>query len=123
VSLLAILGFLWAVVSLDRFDAFGTGAFLARVRRQDPTAPRLTVKGSYRWVRHPFYVLAIVLLWASPILSKDRLLLNTLFTIWIVLGAKWEERDLIAAYGDAYRLNQREVPMLIPWRLPKAALR
>jgi len=123
VSLLAILGFLWAVVSLGGFDAFGTGAFLARVRGEDPTAPRLTVKGPYRWVRHPFYVLAIVLLWASPILSKDRLLLNTLFTIWIVLGAKWEERDLIAAYGDAYRLHQREVPMLIPWRLPKAALR
>jgi len=46
------------------------------------------MKGPYRWMRHPVYVLATVLLWASPILSKDRLLLNTLFTIWIVLGAK-----------------------------------
>jgi methanethiol S-methyltransferase len=52
------------------------------------------------------------------VLSKDRLLLNVLFTIWIVLGARWEERDLTAAFGDAYRTHQRGVPMLIPWRLP-----
>jgi len=122
-SLLAVLGFLWAIVSLGGFDAFGTGDFLARVRRREPPQPRLAVRGPYRWVRHPFYSMAIVLLWASPAVSKDRLLLNALFTVWIVLGARWEERDLVSAYGDAYRLHQREVPMLIPWRLPKAALR
>jgi protein-S-isoprenylcysteine O-methyltransferase Ste14 len=120
-SLLAILGFVWAFVSLGAFDAFGTMAILARFRRRDPAAPRLTVKGPYRWVRHPFYFLAIVLLWASPVASTDRLLLNALFTIWIVLGARWEERDLIAAFGDAYRVHQREVPMLIPWKLARAA--
>ncbi len=121
-SLLAVLVFLWAIVSLGGFDAFGTGAFLARFRRRDPPQPRLTVRGPYRWVRHPFYSMAIVLLWASPVISKDRLLLNALFTVWIVLGARWEERDLVSAYGDAYRLHQRKVPMLIPYRLPKPAL-
>ena len=69
-------------------------------------------------MRHPFYFLAIVLLWSSPVIPADRLLLNALFTVWIVLGARWEERDLVAAFGDAYRLHQRAVPMLIPWRLP-----
>jgi protein-S-isoprenylcysteine O-methyltransferase Ste14 len=120
-SLLAVLGFVWAFVSLDAFDAFGTGALLARFRRRDLAPPRLAVKGPYRWVRHPFYFLVIVLLWASPVVSKDRLLLNVLFTIWIVLGARWEERDLTATFGDDYRLHQREVPMLIPWRLPTKA--
>ncbi len=123
VSLLAVLWFLWAIVSLGGFDAFGTGAFLARFRRRDSPQPRLTVRGPYRWVRHPFYFSAMVLLWASPALSQDRLLLNALFTVWIVLGAGWEERDLVSEYGDAYRLHQREVPMLIPWRLPKAVPR
>jgi protein-S-isoprenylcysteine O-methyltransferase Ste14 len=118
-SLLAVLGFVWAFISLNAFDAFGTGALLARFRRRELAPPRLEVKGPYRWVRHPFYFLVIVLLWASPVVSKDRLLLNVLFTIWIVLGARWEERDLTAAFGDAYRVQQREVPMLIPWRLPR----
>jgi protein-S-isoprenylcysteine O-methyltransferase Ste14 len=78
------------------------------------------VSGPYRWVRHPFYFLVLVMLWASPVVSGDRLLLNALFTIWIVLGTRWEERDLIVQYGDAYRRYQAEVPMLMPWRLPAA---
>jgi methanethiol S-methyltransferase len=118
VSLLAVLGFVWAFVSLGGFDAFGTGAILARFRGSNPAPPQLAVKGPYRWVRHPFYFLAIILIWASPVIAGDRLLLNVLFTIWIVLGARWEERDLTAAFGDAYRRHQQQVPMLIPWRLP-----
>ncbi len=121
-SLLAILAFLWAIASLGGFDAFGAGAFLARFRRREPPQPRLTVRGPYRWVRHPFYSAAIILLWASPVVSTDRLLLNALFTVWIILGARWEERDLVAVYGDAYRLHQRKVPMLFPYRMPKPAL-
>ena len=61
----------------------------------------------------------MVLLWTSPVVSTDKLLLNSLFTIWIVLGARWEERDLVATFGDAYRRHQRTVPMLIPWKLPE----
>ena len=118
VALLGILGFWWAFVSLKEFDAFGGGAILARFRGRALEPPHLAVKGPYRWVRHPFYFLAIVLLWSSPVISKDRLLLNGLFTIWIFLGARWEERDLVAAFGDAYRRHQREVPMLIPWKIP-----
>jgi methanethiol S-methyltransferase len=122
-SFLALLGFVWAFVSLGGFDAFGAGAVLARFHRRAPAPPQFTVKGPYRWVRHPFYSLAIVLLWASPVLSRDRVLLNVLFTIWIVLGARWEERDLADAFGDAYRSYRRSVPMLIPWPLPGKAPR
>lgn len=118
VSLLALLSFVWAFVSIEGFDAFGTGDVLARFRHLSRAPVPLAVSGPYRWVRHPFYSLVLVLLWASPLLSGDRLLLNALFTIWIVLGARWEERDLVFQYGDAYRRYQVEVPMLIPWRLP-----
>ncbi|MBS1854087.1 MAG: isoprenylcysteine carboxylmethyltransferase family protein [Acidobacteria bacterium] len=118
VAVLALFSFAWTFVSIEGFDAFGTGDVLARFsRRSRPPVP-FSVNGPYRWVRHPFYFLAVVMLWASPVISGDRLLLNTLFTIWIVLGARWEERDLIVQYGDAYRRYQAEVPMLLPWRLP-----
>ncbi len=120
VSLLALLSFVWAFVSIEGFDAFGTADVLARFgRRSRPPVP-LAVNGPYRWVRHPFYFLVVVMLWASPVISGDRLLLNALFTIWIVLGARWEERDLIVQYGDAYRRYQAQVPMLLPWRLSAA---
>jgi protein-S-isoprenylcysteine O-methyltransferase Ste14 len=120
VSLLALLSFVWAILSIQGFDAFGTADVLARFQHRRRAPVPLAVKGPYRWVRHPFYFLAVVMLWASPVVSTDRLLLNALFTIWIVVGARWEERDLVAQYGDAYRHYQAEVPMLIPWRLPAA---
>ncbi|MGC4054727.1 MAG: isoprenylcysteine carboxylmethyltransferase family protein [Paludibaculum sp.] len=118
VSLLALLSFVWAFVSIEGFDAFGTGDVLARLHHRNYATAPLAVSGPYRWVRHPFYFLALVLLWSSPMLSGDRALLNTLFTVWIVLGTRWEERDLIVRYGDAYRRYQAEVPMLVPWRHP-----
>jgi methanethiol S-methyltransferase len=120
VSLLALLGFAWAIVSLGGFDVFGTGAVVARFRERGPVPPQLAVSGPYRWVRHPFYFLVMVLLWASPVISTDKLLLNVLFTVWIVVGTRWEERDLTAAFGDAYRQHQRAVPMLIPWSFPSS---
>ncbi len=120
ISLLAILSFLWAFITIEGFDAFGTGDLLARFRHRSRPPVPLTVKGLYRWVRHPFYFLVVVMLWASPLISADRLLLNVLFTAWIILGARWEERDLIAQYGDAYRRYQAQVPMLMP-RCPIAA--
>ncbi len=120
VSLMALLSFVWAFISIEGFDAFGTGDVLARFRHRSRPAVPLAIKGPYRWVRHPFYFLVLVMLWASPVISSDRLLLNSLFTIWIVLGTRWEERDLIVQYGDAYRRYQAEVPMLVPWRIPAA---
>lgn len=120
VSLLALLSFVWAFISIEGFDAFGTADVLARFQHRSRPPVPLAVNGLYRWVRHPFYFLVVVMLWASPVISGDRLLLNALFTFWIVLGARWEEQDLIVQYGDAYRRYQAEVPMLVPWRPPTA---
>ncbi|HWR14439.1 MAG TPA: isoprenylcysteine carboxylmethyltransferase family protein [Terriglobales bacterium] len=115
---LALAGFVWGIGSLKRFDAFGIEAYLAhRAGKQVPAMP-LTIRGPYRFVRHPFYAFGIVALWATPVLSVDRLLLNVMFTGWIVLGATLEERDLEAEFGEEYTQYRRAVPMLVPrpWR-------
>jgi protein-S-isoprenylcysteine O-methyltransferase Ste14 len=48
------------------------------------------------------------------------LLLNLLFTVWVIVATLLEERDLVAGYGEAYHSYQRKVPMLIPWRIRPA---
>jgi protein-S-isoprenylcysteine O-methyltransferase Ste14 len=67
-------------------------------------------------VRHPQYFLTLVILWAYPDLTADRLLLDGMFTAWIVLGTMLEERDLIEDFGEDYIEYRQHVPMLIPWR-------
>jgi len=118
--MLAFVGVLWGIGSLERFDAFGVDAYLNHLRQREGPTEHLAVKGPYRIVRHPFYAAGIVALWATPFLSVDRLLLNVLFTGWILLGASLEERDLLAHFGEDYARYRESVPMFVPrlsrWR-------
>jgi protein-S-isoprenylcysteine O-methyltransferase Ste14 len=115
-SLLAILTFAWSIRALGSFDAFGLRPIKSHIRGQSDQPFLFVVRGPYRWVRHPLYLCVLVLIWASPELTADRLLFNVLWTAWIVVGTILEETDLLADFGDVYRDYQRKVPMLIPWR-------
>lgn len=114
--------FVWAAAALKSFDLFGVDAIVKHARREEATPMPLTIRGPYRWVRHPFYFAAIAAIWTCPILSIDRLLFNAMFTAWIVFGARMEERDLLAQFGSEYRSYQHAVPMLIPRRWPRPEL-
>jgi protein-S-isoprenylcysteine O-methyltransferase Ste14 len=114
VSFLSALGFYWGVKSLQLFDPFGLRPIFNRLRGRNPTSMPITVAGPYRWVRHPLYFFTILLIWSCPDLTRDRLLFNLLWTVWIVVGSYLEEIDLVAEFGDAYWKYQRNVPMLAP---------
>lgn len=114
VLLLCLGGVLWGMRLLEEFDAFGFQAFLSRVRNEQRHPAKLSIVGPYPLVRHPFYAFGMVALWVTPVLSLDRLLLNVLFTAWIVFGATLEERDLLEEFGEAYKDYQRAVPMFVP---------
>ena len=75
------------------------------------------MRGPYRYIRHPRYAFLLVLFWSTSRLTSDRLLFDLLWTAWVIAAVHWEERDLLAAFGEPYRQYQRAVPMLVPWRL------
>ncbi len=110
--------FVWSVKALGPFDLFGLRAIRDHRRGRASPEPPLAVRGPYRWVRHPLYGLFLVMVWASPDLTADRLLFGVLFTGWLLLGTILEERDLVHQIGEPYREYQRTVPMLVPWRVP-----
>lgn len=115
-AVLAVAGLAWGVRSLGAFDPFGTLPIEAAMRgTRVPSVPFVT-RGAYRYARHPLYFFMLVFLWSSPRPTADQLLFNVLWTAWIVLGTKLEERDLVAEFGERYREYQRIVPMLIPSR-------
>lgn len=109
------MGAWWGYRSLGRFDALGVQAAWRAMNGSKPLkGARLTVRGPYRWVRHPLYLFSLIIIWTGPVFSLDRLLHNGLWSIWIVIGAVMEERDLVDCFGDAYRAYQQAVPMLLP---------
>lgn len=113
---LALAGFVWGIRALRLFDPFGTRPIHHALRGTVPRPVPFTVNGPYRWVRHPLYSFMIVMIWSNPHVTYDRLLFCSLWTIWIVCGTVFEERDLVAEFGNAYRAYQKHVPMLIPWK-------
>lgn len=120
VFLLGLAGFAWSSLALKYFDAFGIGDPKAHLKGTTRQPQQFSIRGPYRWVRHPFYLFAILLIWACPDLPPDRLLFNVLWTAWICIGAHLEEKDLVAEFQAPYRSYQRRVPMLIPWKGPLA---
>jgi protein-S-isoprenylcysteine O-methyltransferase Ste14 len=117
VYLLSFTGFIWGTRALKAFDPYGLRPILGRLRGRKPRPMLFVVRGPYRWVRHPLYLFMILMIWSCPDLTTDRLLFNGLWTVWIVIGSIFEERDLVLEFGDAYREYQRRVPMLIPHRV------
>jgi protein-S-isoprenylcysteine O-methyltransferase Ste14 len=114
VAVVALAGFAWGILALRGFDPFGTLPLRAALRGTAMPSSALLVRGPYRYVRHPLYLFVLILIWATPRLSTDQLLFNLLWTFWIVVGTKLEERDLLIDFGQTYRQYQDSVPMLIP---------
>jgi len=75
----------------------------------------LTTAGILGWCRHPWYSGGLLLIWARD-LDTATLVVNTVLSAYLVIGAHLEERKLLREFGDAYRHYQQTVPMFIPWR-------
>ena len=106
----------WGFWALRSVDLFGLWPIRAHLHDVPVKKAPFVARGPYRWVRHPLYACALVVIWSCPDVTADRLLFDVLWSVWICLGTIWEEKDLSADFGDAYRDYQRRVPMLLPWR-------
>jgi protein-S-isoprenylcysteine O-methyltransferase Ste14 len=112
----AVAGFTWGVVALGKPDMLGIRPIVYRLRRKALKTMPFTVRGPYRLTRHPLYFFCILAIWSCPDITADRLMYNVLWTVWLFIGAKLEERDLVHTYGDEYRNYQDRVPMIIPYK-------
>ncbi len=111
---LALAGAAVALLQTDLWQFVGLAQLFAV-----PVASPLMVTGLYRWVRHPIYFFSLGLIWLTPVMSANLLTLNVLFTLYFFIGSIYEERRLVAEFGEVYRDYQRRVPRLIPrpWRV------
>jgi protein-S-isoprenylcysteine O-methyltransferase Ste14 len=70
--------------------------------------------GLYRWVRHPLYTAGLAFIWLTPIMTSNLLALNIGLTLYLVVGAIYEERKLVREFSTEYINYQQRTPMLIP---------
>lgn len=115
----ALLLFAAALLQTD----LGAFSGLAQLRGQDDSlcspdargrGGSLVTSGLYRLVRHPLYTSGLLFLWANPVVSWNGLAFNLGASAYLVIGALFEERKLLAEFGPAYAEYRRRTPMLIP---------
>jgi protein-S-isoprenylcysteine O-methyltransferase Ste14 len=81
--------------------------------RRDAT---LITRGPYRWVRHPFYVTAALLMLAAALLSANLLVAGAGATViaLLILRTPKEEQRLIDKFGDDYRQYMARTARFFP---------
>jgi len=76
----------------------------------------LVTSGPYRWVRHPFYVAAAVLVFSVTLLTANWLigLCGLAVLTLLVVRTTKEEQMLIARFGDDYRRYMSRTWRFVP---------
>ena len=82
--------------------------------KKDDASKEINKAGLLGIVRHPMYSALIIYLWCQTFRIAD-IVVNTVLTIYIIIGTLLEEKKLVLDYGDSYVRYQKEVPMLVPF--------
>jgi protein-S-isoprenylcysteine O-methyltransferase Ste14 len=84
-------------------------------------AHALVTSGPYRWVRHPFYDSAALLVLASALIAANWFVLLTGAVAFVLLAVRTgiEERNLLARFGENYRAYRDATGRFLP-RLSRA---
>jgi len=114
----------WALVLgstllINHLELFGVQQVWGYFRGKKYAPAKFRTPILYRIVRHPLYLGFVIAFWSAPTMSLGHLVFSIATTGYILVGIQFEERDLVAEHGRAYRQYREEVPMLIPF--PKAS--
>ncbi|CAN5129381.1 isoprenylcysteine carboxylmethyltransferase family protein [soil metagenome] len=105
------------IISIRALGGYDLAEFLGwPVESKSSASQTLQQSGLLRYVRHPLYsgiLLSLLGVWMDrPTWSHLILLLTA--SLYIRIGIHFEERKLVATFGDAYQHYRQRVPMLLP---------
>lgn len=116
IALLAILGFVVSLRYYDGSEFLGLRQLKDREKRIEDQE-NLHLSPFHRYVRHPWYCFALVLIWTRP-MDSLMMVSAVLISLYFFIGSRMEERKLVRYYGEVYKHYIERVPGLfpLPWK-------
>jgi len=101
---------LYGLLQTDTLSFVG----LRQLVEPDSKPGMLVTSGLYRFVRHPLYSAGLLFLWLTTTMTLNQLVVYICATIYIFIGAYFEERKLLREFGVVYAEYKAVTPMIIP---------
>ena len=116
IGLLAVAGFIWSLRYYDGGEFSGLKQLRGDVHTvEDQESFHLSPL--HRFVRHPWYALAIAIIWTRD-MNMAFFVTAVMLSLYFILGSRLEEKKLLRYHGEIYRRYREKVPALLPlpWR-------
>jgi protein-S-isoprenylcysteine O-methyltransferase Ste14 len=111
-----VLGWLVLVVATFEIDHFHLMGLKQSFTMNTAEDGKLKEYVLYRIVRHPIQTGVLMGIWSTAHMSMTQFMLSVSLTLYIFIGLYYEEKSLIAQFGDTYLDYKERVPGVIPFR-------
>lgn len=99
---------------LNHFELFGLQQVYFHAKGRTAAEPQLRQPFFYKLVRHPLYTGFFIAFWATPHMTYGHLLLALGMSAYMLIAIRYEERDLVGAFGSDYEEYRSRVGMIAP---------
>lgn len=100
---------------INHFELFGLLQGWLNFKKLEAAKPQFRTPSLYKHVRHPLYLGFLIALWATTHMTAGHLLFSAIWSAYIFVAIGYEERDLIATFGERYHDYMSKVPSILPF--------